>query len=69
MDRGTLGKIWDGSGHPPGGPGRVGGHSKRSETGRGTLREIQDGSGDTRGGTGTLREVQNGLRDPRKDPG
>ena len=34
--RETLEEIWDGSGDPPKSPGRVGGPSERSGTGRGT---------------------------------
>ena len=44
----TLGVVRDRSGDPWGGPGRVGGPSGRSWTGRGTLEEIRDGSGDPR---------------------
>ena len=38
-------EVWDGSGDPQGGPGWVGGHSRRSGTGLGTRREVQDGLG------------------------
>ena len=69
MGRDTLRKVRDESGHPERCPGRVGTPYGWSKTRLGTLGEIRDGSGDTRGGAGTLREVQNGLRDPRKDPG
>ena len=50
MGRGTFGKVRDGSGDPTGGTGRVGGHSGRSGTGRGTHPEVLDRSGDTREG-------------------
>ena len=61
MGRETLGKVQDESRDPSGGPGRVGGPSERSKTGRGTSR---------RSGTGrrTLQEFQEGLRDPHRDP-
>ena len=36
------------------GPGRVGGPSRRSGTGRETLGMVRDGSGDTRGGLGRV---------------
>ena len=48
--RGTLGEVWDVSGDPWGGSGRVGGHTQMYGTGRGTLR----GSGSSRW---TLGEV------------
>ena len=61
---GTIPEIWDGSGDPWGGPGRVGepslrswmvgGPSRRSGTCRLTLGEGQDGSGDLRGGAGQV---------------
>ena len=50
MGWGTFRVVWDGSGEPPRGPGRVGGHSGRSVTGHGTLPGVLDGSGDPRGG-------------------
>ena len=34
MGRENLGEVRDGSGEPPGGPGTVGGPSRRSGTGR-----------------------------------
>ena len=40
-----------GSGDPRGGPVWVGGPSGRSGTGRGTLEEVRDRSGDPRGGS------------------
>ena len=40
MGRGTLPKVRDGSGDPPGGPGQVGGPSLWSWMGRGTLPEV-----------------------------
>ena len=53
---GRVGELRDGSGDPRGGLGRsgdpqgglgwVGRHSRRSETGRRTLREVRDGSRD-----------------------
>ena len=59
--------VWDGSSDPRGGPGRVKGPFHRSgmvlrlsksfETGRGTLREVWDGSG-------ILGEDRDGLEYP-----
>ena len=46
MDRGTLLKVRDGSEDPLGGPGRVRGHSWRSELVQGTLGEVRDKSRD-----------------------
>ena len=71
-DRGTLSEVRDGSRDPWEGSGRVkgplekvwdrlgqiGGPSERSETGRGTLGEVRDGSG-------TYGEVRDGSGDPR----
>ena len=66
--QGTLGEVWDESRDSRGGPGRVGGPSGRSRTGRatfgrsercqGTLGEVWDGSE-------ILRGVQDGSEDPR----
>ena len=47
MRRGTLLEVWDGSGDPYKGAGRVGRSSVRSETDWETLPEVQDGSGDS----------------------
>ena len=44
MGHKTLMKVQDGSRDPRGGPGRVKGSSRRFGTGRGTLKEVQDGS-------------------------
>ena len=64
--QGTLGEVWDGSGDPREGPGRVGGPSGRSRkpsvrssTGRRTLWEVRK----------NLGEVQDGSREPRGGPG
>ena len=54
--RGTIGEVWDGSGDPQGGPGRVEGPSGRFGTGWGTLEEV-------RTGRGTLEVVRDGLGD------
>ena len=43
MGRRTYGEAWDRSGNAPGGPGRVGGHSGRSETGRVTILNVRHG--------------------------
>ena len=56
MGRGTYGEVWDGTGDPQGGPGRVGGPSKKSGTCQGTLGEVRDGSGDPRAGPGRVWE-------------
>ena len=45
MGRVTLGEVWNGSDDPWEGSGRVGGHSRRSGTGRGTLGDLRDRSG------------------------
>ena len=42
----TLLEVWDGSGDPPEGLGRVEGPNRWSRTGRGTLPEVWDGFGD-----------------------
>ena len=47
--------VEDGSEDPWGGPGLVGGPSKRSRTGRRTLGEVWDWSRDPRGGLGLVR--------------
>ena len=57
MGRWTHKKVRDGSGDPRGGPELVGGLSRSSGTGRGTL-------GDVWCGLWTLREVRYGLGDP-----
>ena len=78
MGWGTLPEVRDRSGETLGGPGRVGGPSRRSGTGRGTLSKVWDRLGDPprglrrarelsrRSGTGrvTLTEVRNRLEDP-----
>ena len=69
-----LGEVWigsgdpqevqDGSGDPWGGPGRVRGTLRRSETGRGTLGKVQDRLGAWGRSTTsweTFGEVQDGL--------
>ena len=58
--RGTLGEVWDGSGDPLGGLGRVGGPLERSETGRGTHPEVRDGLGDPRSGARRSEDTQAG---------
>ena len=45
MGWGTLGEIQDGLGNPLAGLGRVRGPLERSETGRGKLPKVPDGSG------------------------
>ena len=40
MCRGTLWEVRDGSGEPQGDLGGVGGPTRRSETGRGTIGEV-----------------------------
>ena len=55
-----LPEVWDRSGYPTVGTGLVEGTSHKSGTGRGTLPEVRDRSGDPlRFGTGrgTLQEV------------
>ena len=87
-----LWKVWDGLADLPGGPGRtgdksgdppgclerVGGPSKSSGTGRGTLPDVWDGSGDPLHGpgrvggpsrrSGTGQEVLLGVWDWSWDP-
>ena len=46
MGWGTLKGVRDGLRDPYGGPGWVGGTTRRFRTGRGTLREVWDGSRD-----------------------
>ena len=48
-------------GYPWGVPGRIGGPSGRSGTGRGTLKEVRDGSEDLWGGPGGVGEPRGGL--------
>ena len=62
MGRDTLQEVRDGSGHPTGGPVRVGTPSGRFGIGRDTLwevwdilREVQYGSGHPPGGEGRVR--------------
>ena len=60
----TFGEVWGGSedprrgpervGGPSVGPARVGGHSGRFGTGRGTIGEVRDGSGDAQGVLGRV---------------
>ena len=45
---GTLGEVGDELGDPRVGPGLVGGPSGWSGTGRGSIPEVRDGSGDPR---------------------
>ena len=58
MIRRTLGEVRDGSGDFWGGLSRVGGPTLWSWKGRGSLREVRDGSG-------TLGVVRDGSGDPR----
>ena len=60
--RGTIPEISDESGDPRGGPGRVGGPSRKSETDRGTLPEVREG-------LGTLGEVRYISGDPHRGLG
>ena len=65
---GTLLEFQDGLGDAQEGPGRVGGPSGWSGTGRRTLGKVRDGSGPpgrSEMGRGTLRKVRAGLGDPR----
>ena len=52
----VIWKVRDGLGGPPGGPGLVGGPSRRSWTGRGTLSKVWNGESSQRSemGRGTL---------------
>ena len=50
MGQGTLREVQVGLQDPLGGPGRVGGPTRRYGTGQGTHGEVQDGSGDPHGG-------------------
>ena len=54
MGQRTLLKVWDGSGNPTGGPGRVGGPSRRSGKGHGTIPKVRDGLQDLCGGLGWI---------------
>ena len=71
--RGTLSGIWDGWRGTLEGVRRVLRSSGRSGTGRETLLEVRDGSGDPPGcswtGRGTIKEVQDWSRDPPKGLG
>ena len=62
MGQRTLGDVLDGLEEPRGGPGRVGGPSGWSRTGRGNLKKVQNELGDHRGGPGR-------VRDPSGSPG
>ena len=76
--RWTLTKFRDGSCDPRGCPGQVGGPSGWSETGRwnhewsgtglGTLREVQDWSGDSRRGPEWFEEVRDWSGNPPSGP-
>ena len=57
MGRGILGVVTDKWGDPRGGSVRIGGHSRMSGPGEGTLGEVWNG-------LGTLGEVQDETRDP-----
>ena len=46
--RRTIIEVWEESGDPRGGPGRVGGLSRRCGTDRWTLGEVRDGSEEPR---------------------
>ena len=68
MGQETLGEVWDGCGHPVGGPGWVGGPTWRLWTVRETLGEVGTGRGnlvEVRDGSGTLGMVWDGSEDPR----
>ena len=68
---GTDREVQDGSGHAPGGPGRIGRPTGRFKTGQETIGKIQDGSGDPRRfGTvhRTLGEVREGSGYPPRCP-
>ena len=56
MCRGTLGEFQDWSWYSQAGLGCVGGPTGRSETGRGTVAEELDGSGDARVGPARVGE-------------
>ena len=58
----TLGEVRDGLEDTRGRPGRVGGPLRCSGTGRGTIGEVLDGSGNP-------RKVREGSEDPRGRPG
>ena len=49
MCRDTVTEVRDGSGHPEGGPGRVGTPSGRSGMGWDSLRKVWDGLGHNEG--------------------
>ena len=53
--RGNLGEVWDGSGDPRKGPGRVVGTTGRSETGLGTLGVVRETLEEFRGTLGKVR--------------
>ena len=57
MGRGNLWEVWDGSGDCLSGPGWVGGPSRRSVMGRGTLGVDLDGQEN-------LRDVRDRSEDP-----
>ena len=63
-ESGALGEIWDGSGDPRGGLGRVGGLSGRSANGsgdpRGSLGQVWEPSGRSFTGRGTLERSVTG---------
>ena len=64
----THGEVRDGSWDPRGGPGQVGGASRRCETGQETLEEVWNGwetLGEVREGRGTHPEVRDGSEDPQ----
>ena len=50
MGQGTLEEVWDGSGDPRDGPGRVEGLTGRFMTGQGTIGKVRDWSRVSRGG-------------------
>ena len=51
---GDLTQVWHGSGDPRGRLRQVGGSSRKSVTGRGTVGKVRDGLGDTCGGPGLV---------------
>ena len=72
-ESGDSPRVWDGSGDPRGGPGRVEERYRRFWTGRETLRKVRDGLREPLGGSGRVGGPSwrsgTGRVNPPKGPG
>ena len=62
MSQWKLGEVRDGSWDDRGGLGRVGGPSRKSGTGWGTIGVVRDGSGETPRGPGLVEGTHREVR-------